>query len=94
MRAGIGLIGVLLAVGLMVYLFSESELPKVRQGEQMKEQARQISGVGQDSVPATESFQTTGQMKGSRLAALQVTAVTPGGAMDTYYGLKPGDEII
>ncbi len=94
MRAGIGLVGLLIAVALIVYLFAESGIPTIKSGEKAKEQVRQIGGRGQDSVPATESFATTGQMKGSKLAALQVSAVTPGGAMDTYYGLKQGDEII
>jgi hypothetical protein len=94
MRAGIGLVGILLGVGLMVYLFSQSELPKIKEGERIKDEARQYSGRSQDDTPATESFATEPQMKGSKLAALQVTAVTPGGAMDTYYGLKPGDEIV
>jgi hypothetical protein len=94
MRAGIGLIGILLGVGLMVYLFAQSELPKIKEGEKAKDQARQIAGYSQDQTPATESFATEPTMKGSKLASLQVTSVTPGGAMDTYYGLKQGDEIV
>ena len=94
MRAGIGLVGVLLGVALMVYLFSGSELDKIKQGEKVKEEARQYTGRSQDDTPATESFLTDPLMKGSKLAALQVTSVTPGGAMDAYYGLKTGDEIV
>jgi hypothetical protein len=94
MRAGIGLVGILLGIGLLVWVFSETELPKVKEGEKVKQQARQMAGYSQDETPAMDSFLTDPMMKGSKLAALQVTSVTPGGAMDTYYGLKTGDEIV
>jgi hypothetical protein len=59
----------------------------------VKEQTKQIAGYGQDDIPAPQSFTTQGVMKGSKLDALEVTSVTAGGAMDTYYGLRPNDEI-
>lgn len=95
MRAGIGLVALLLGVGLMVYIFAQSEIPKIKAGEAAKKEVRQYAGYGQDSAPATESFTATAEMRGGgRIKSLTVTTVTPGGAMDTFYNLQPGDEII
>jgi S1-C subfamily serine protease len=93
MRAGIGLISLLLAVGLIFYLFAESEIPKIQSGEEAREQVKQISGYGPAGEAAGTSFDTQGQLKGSRLDNLLVLSVTPGGAMDSYFGLRSGDEI-
>ena len=92
MRAGIGLISLLVGVALMMWLFAESEIPKVKAGKKAQEEAQQISGRGTDSLPAMESFETEAQRAGSRMT-LVVTAVTPGGAMQTYYGLLKDDRI-
>ena len=92
MRAGIGLISLLIGVALMMWLFAESEIPKVKAGKAAQEEAQQISGRGTDNQPAMHSFETEAQRGGSRMTLL-VTAVTPGGAMETYYGLLKDDRI-
>jgi S1-C subfamily serine protease len=93
MRAGIGLIGLLVGVAVLLWVFSVTELPKARVGKQATEQARQISGRGDDGVAAMDSFKTEPQFNGSRLTGLIVTDVTPGGAMQTYYGLAKDDRV-
>ena len=93
MRAGIGLVGLLVAVALLMWLFAESEIPKVRAGKKAQEDVQQISGRGADGVAATESFETEGKYNGSRLDGLVVTSVTAGGAMQAYYGLAVDDRI-
>ena len=92
MRAGIGLIGLLVGVALMVWLFAQTEIPKAKAGKQAQEQVRQISGRGADDAPAEHSFKTEAQHGGSRMSLL-VTDVIPGGAMQTYYGLLKDDRI-
>lgn len=91
--AGIGLLSLLITIGLIVWLFSLYSIPVAKEGKKAQAQAQQIAGYGKDDVPAPDSFQTTGATRGSRMSALQVTSVAPGGAMDMYYGLKVGDEI-
>src|SRR5262245_7159934 len=93
MRAGIGLVALLLGVGLMVYLFSIFSIPVARQGKNAQEEARQISGRGEDGRSALESIGLTRQEKNGKLVALQVTRVDPGGPMDLFYGLRAGDVI-
>jgi len=93
MRAGIGLIGLLVGVGLLVWLFAATELPKAKVGKQVQSEARQMSGRGEDGVAATESFAAEPDYGNSKLRALVVTSVTAGGAMQTHFGLMPGDRI-
>ena len=59
----------------------------------MHDQVEQISGRGQDGRSAMESFKTEPQLQNGKLNSLLVTDVTPGGAVEDYYGLKKGDRI-
>jgi hypothetical protein len=93
MRAGIGLVALLLGVGLMVYLFSEFSIPVAREGKNAQEEARQIAGYGEDGRSALESVSLSPQHKNGKLVGLQVASVVPGGPMDSYYGLRAGDVI-
>jgi hypothetical protein len=93
MRAGIGLLALLVTFALIIWLFAAFEIPKAKAGKHAQEQAKQISGRSEDGTPAMDTFETQGVMRGSKLDALQVTSVTAGGAMDAYYGLRVNDEI-
>lgn len=93
MRAVFGLVSLLVVITVMVVLFRYLEVPVVETGVKAQDQTRQMSGRGQDGVPAMETFKTEPKMRGSNLEALTVTSVTPGGAMADY-GLQKGDEIL
>ena len=93
MRAGIGLVGLLVCAGLIMYVFAETQIPVAKVGKQAQNEARQMSGRGDDGEAAENSFTVDADFGGSRLKALVVTGVTNGGAMQTYYGLLPGDRI-
>jgi len=93
MRAMFGLVALLVGVGVVVFLFAQHEIPVAREGKKAQDQARQISGRGQDGQAAVNSFQVEPKMRGNKLEALTVTGVTPGGALDDY-GLKKGDQIV
>ena len=93
MRGMFGLVSLLLAVAIIAYLWSQHTAVVAHEGVKAQDQARQISGRGQDGRAAVNSFKVEPQMRGSRLDALEVTDVTPGGALADY-GLKKGDKII
>lgn len=93
MRAMFGLVSLLVVVGVMVWLFSMTSIPTAREGKKAQDQARQISGRGADGRPVTDSFKVEPFMRGNQLEGLDVTAVTPGGAMADY-GLQKGDRIL
>jgi hypothetical protein len=92
--AGFGLLSLLVVVGIIIYVFAAVEIPKAKAGKAAQERVRPIAGYGKDDVPATESFAAEGLSRNSRFSGLKVTSVTPGGAMDTYYGLLVSDEIV
>lgn len=93
MRAGVGLVAILVCAGIAMYWFAETQIPIAKTGKQAQGQAQQISGRGQDGESAMDSFATDAEYSGSRLKALVVTQVSTGGAMQTYYGLLTGDRI-
>jgi hypothetical protein len=89
-----GLVSLLVGAAVIVYVFAKTQIPIAKAGKSAQEQVQPIAGYGKDGGAAMDSFTSTvGRMKGSALASLKVTSITPGGAMDTYYGLQPGDEI-
>jgi hypothetical protein len=95
MRAGFGLIGLLVTVGVIVAIWSVYHPTEpVRQGQQLRPQVEQLSGRGADQQAAVESFQIDPQYEGGRLQALRVTQVSTDGAMERFYGLAPGDAIV
>ena len=94
MRAMFGLVGLLVTLGVVMYFFMRVEAPTLEQGKKAQDQVQQMSGRGQDGRSAMDSFKTEPQNQGSRLAGLKVTDVTPGGAVEDYYGLKKGDLIV
>jgi len=93
MRAVFGLVSLLVVVAIMVWLFSMYSIPTAREGKKAQDQARQISGRGDDGVAAIHSFQVEPNLRGNKLESLDVTNVTPGGALASY-GLQKGDKII
>lgn len=92
MRALFGLVSLLVVIGIIYLIFIKVEAPTIDAGQKAKDEARQISGRGDDGKAAIDSFKTDGKMRGSTLDSLTVTDVTPGGAL-AQYGLQKGDEI-
>lgn len=93
MRAMFGLVSLLVTMGIILWLFSMYSIPTAREGKKAQDEARQISGRGEDGRAAISSFKVEPQLRGNRLQALDVTDVTPGGAL-AGYGLQKGDQII
>ena len=94
MRAIFGLVGLLVTVAVVLWLFSLTSIPTAKEGQKAQEQTRQLSGRGEDGGAAISSFKVQPETKGNRLEDLLVTEVTPGGAVDQFYGLKKGDRIV
>jgi len=95
MRAGIGLIGLLLAVGLVFYLmFGGPGNPgSVRTDLEAKKQAdtfvNQISGKDAKGELATDSISIEAGSRG-----ILVKTVEPGGAFAQHFGIQPNDVIL
>ena len=93
MRAMFGLVGLLVTVAVVMWIFSKTSIPTAKEGLKAQDQARQISGRGEDGVSAVDSFKIEPEFRGSELQGLNVTSVTPGGALASY-GLQKGDRIL
>ena len=93
MRMAFGLVSLLVVIGIAALIFHSVEYSEIKSGEKAQDQARQISGHGEDGRDAMSSFQTQGKLRNGNLDALTVTSVRPGGALADY-GLQTGDEII
>ena len=93
MRGTVGLVGLLLTLGLVLMIFKYFEAPTLEKGKEAQDQVQQISGRGQDGKSVMDSFKMEPQLQNGRLNSLLVTEVTPGGAVDDYYGMKKGDRI-
>ena len=94
MRMGIGLVGILVVAAIALVWFKNTQVPVIEQGRETKKQAQQLSGRGPDQLPASQSVKLEAQMKNNQIDSLLVTEVTPGGAMDQYFGLQKGDAIV
>ena len=99
MRAGVGLLSLLIVAALCMYLtFGTKAHPGydatvLDAGKKARQEASQLSGRTEDSTPISETLQleevdSNGQFK--RMKVVSIVAQTP---METIYGLKPGDEI-
>ena len=99
MRMAFGLVSVLVTLGIIMLavsmmMDSTGGVSVIGAGQNAREEAKQIAGIGRDGEAATQSAtlqEITGS--GGRLDNLLVTRVKPGGAYDTHFGLKVNDSI-
>ena len=70
MRAGFGLVGLLVGVGLLIYLVAQFSIPTAKTGKQVQEQTKQLSGRGADGESAMQSFAVEAKMKGAGIDSL------------------------
>ncbi len=97
MRMAFGLISVLVTIGIIILIMSmmlDSTTGSIPAGIRAQDEARQISGHGEDGQAATQSAHLVSDTSGGKLRGLTVKRVIPGGAYDTYFGLMPGDTIV
>jgi hypothetical protein len=92
-----GFVSLLVTLGIIILVMSmmlDKQTGSTPVAIAAREEAKQIAGVGQDGEAATQSaFFEEGQT-GGKFSKLTVRHVVRGGAYDTYFGLKPGDEVV
>jgi S1-C subfamily serine protease len=93
MRAMFGLVSLLVVIAIMLFIFRFIEAPTLERGKKAQDEARQISGRGEDGRAAIDSFRVEPSLRGNQLQSLDVTDVTAGGALASY-GLQKGDKIV
>lgn len=99
MRAGFGLVGILITIGVIVWLWSEIILPHdkavIDAGRKATTQLNQIAGSSADgSIRFDQSLEFDVTRRNGRITDLIVLSVKPSGPAETFYGLKKGDFIV
>jgi hypothetical protein len=102
MRAAFGLVGILITIGVIVWIMSAVELPSAQQAvnvqKQVTPQVQQIAGSGVTpgggSMRFNESMKCELQTSGGQSSSILVTEVDPVGPAARYYTLKRGDSIV
>jgi hypothetical protein len=92
-RYAFGLFGILVAVGVMIFIMSREltyDKKVIDKGNTARAQAEQFAGVG-----ARESVQMAPvESNGGRVDAIAIKALIPGGPIEKYYGVMVGDQVI
>ena len=96
MRAGFGLVAILVTLGVIIVIWSSYTLPAAKQAIQTKKKVEeQFSMNTPDGMAeAQASIVLDDAQKGGRFNGLQVTSVVTGGPMNKVFGLLAGDEIV
>lgn len=93
--AGLSLTGVLVAMGIYMLIQGLYTVPMAKTGHNAMQQAQQLSGHGANGMSHMQSITLAPTFAGggSQLHGLVVATIVPGGPMDSYFGLIPGDEV-
>ena len=98
MRMAFGLIGVLVAVGVIVWIMIQITLPHTEAvlsaRKKVEPEVQRISGHDENGAKATDSIKLDAESTGGKMTAVLVTSITPGGAMEKHFGLKRNDSIV
>lgn len=92
MKFAFGLVGVLVALGVIVMIMSaglDYNSQVIKTSQQAKETSAQITGKG-----FNESFTAEAVDRNGKIVALKITSVIPNEPMDLIFGLRTGDEIV
>lgn len=101
MRAAFGLVGLLVAVGVIVWLLGsdggilDMQQQQLSAAQDARQQASQFGGYAPDqSMTFRQSLSIDMDSSGGRNNGIIVTNVVPGGPAQTHYGLTRGDTIV
>jgi hypothetical protein len=94
MRAAFSLVGLLIGVFILMYVWSQNTAAVSSASKQATADAQQFAGRDEEGVPAKESIKLDPFLRNGKVTGVLVANVTAGGAMEKYYGLKRGDVIV
>jgi hypothetical protein len=98
MRMIFGLAGLLITIGIIVWIMKSTILPYdqsvISQGKHARAQAAQFAGKDEATGGrVADSITLSAETSGSKVGSILVTALVPGGPMQTYFGLQRDDSI-
>src|SRR5258706_1535196 len=99
MRAGVGLVALLIAVFIMIYMFSDFMQKTKPAMTQATNQANQLAGrssngvpIGQKGTPVLQDSAFVPVDPGGKLVAIKVTVMPATNGLAEYFGLVVNDE--
>jgi C-terminal processing protease CtpA/Prc len=96
MRAGFGLVAILVTLGVIIMIMHTYTLPAAKQAIQTKKKVEEQFSMNtpEGMADAQASIVLDDATRGSRFNGLQVTSVVTGGPMNKVFGLIAGDQIV
>lgn len=99
MRAIFGLVGILIALGVLIYFLGpggglEHTQQVVEQGKKARQEAQQLAGRDESGMRIQDSITLDPQIVGGRLNSILVTDIVANGPMARFFGLQRNDSII
>lgn len=96
MRMAFGLAGLLVTIAILAILWSSSMQQTARSGNVAREAAEQIAGVESSGLGGrvSDHMQLGEYTSNGKLEAITVKKLETGSSMQTYYGLRQGDQIV
>jgi C-terminal processing protease CtpA/Prc len=96
MRAGFGLVAILVTLGVIIVIWSNYTLPVAKQAIQTKKKVEEQFSMNtpEGYADAQASITLDDATRGTKFDGLTVTAIVPGGAMSKTFGLLAGDQIV
>jgi hypothetical protein len=95
MKAGFGLVSVLIVVALIMWMQAKNATTVLDKSKNARKDAAQFAGQDMDGVKAKDSIKMEPVLLSSgKLKSIKVTWLMPLGPMESYYGLMVGDEVV
>jgi S1-C subfamily serine protease len=94
MRSIFTLAGLLVVAGIIMWVYSKTEIPTLKQSENATNQAQQLSGHDTDGTPVAQTMTLEAHSTNNQLDGILVKDVVAGGAMQRGYGLQKDDLIV
>ncbi|HEX8525184.1 MAG TPA: hypothetical protein VF669_23235 [Tepidisphaeraceae bacterium] len=97
MRAAFGLLGILVTVGVIIWVLIAlmPATQKAAKNVQQKEDfVKQVAGQDVNGLPAGTTIKLAAETRGGKMTGALVTQLTPNGAMERHFGLKKEDTIV
>jgi hypothetical protein len=95
MRAAFGLVGLLVAIGVIVAMMAVNHpADTIKRAEPARQKAQQFAGYDSEGGRAKDSITLSPEVVNGKLKYVLVEEIVAGGAYEKYYGLKRNDSII
>ena|SRR5438105_1505900 len=94
MQAAFGLVGILIATFIVVYLWASYTQPVAKVAKPAQQQAQVLAGRSASGAPAVYSAKYQAVERNGTLTGVRILAVDPTGALFEHFGLIPGDVVL